>query len=305
MEPLSNNKYMKQKNNYLQMNSRDAGLAFVTMTCLYVFMSFLGQSIVASFFKSGTMGYIALCSLFPALAMGVVILYYWLYKRFSPVDLTGVKKTNPFWLILSVVLLVAMFFGFGCVNGAVEIFIKAIGLNTPNGSISILTVTDVVVYTVTLALIPAVFEEMFFRGLMLSATIGAKRVYSIILTSLCFAFYHGSLTQFFYQFLFGVGLAVLAIISKSVITCIVAHFLNNFAIILLEFLKVKIDLFSLEIIAVGLVFACAFILVAVKALKRQPCQQGEFGAVKKFFLPFGVFGILICSLLILGNLLVA
>lgn len=296
---------MEQKNFYFKTNSKHAGLAYATMICLYVFISFLGQAIVGSIFEQGTIGYTALCSIFPALAIGIVILYYWQYKRFSPTELTGIKKFNPVWLVLSFVLMIAMFLGFGFVNGLVEILIGALGLNTPKSSIKILTITDVAVYTLTLAILPAVFEEMFFRGLMLNAMSGIKRIYSIIIVSLSFALYHGSITQFFYQFIFGVGLCVLAVISKSVIACMLAHFLNNFLIILLEFFKIKIDLYNIAIIFIGLIFATVFIIVGIKCLKKERSCQDKSDRAKKFFFPFGVVGIFICILLILANLTVA
>lgn len=296
---------MEQKRYYLQTNSKDAGLAFSTMICLYVFISFLGQAIVGSIFERGTIGYTAICALFPTIAIGVVILYYWLYKNFSLKQLTGIKKTNPLWIILSVVLLCAMFFGFGFINGIVQTLIELAGLKTPSSKISITTISEVVIYTITLAVFPAVFEEIFFRGLMLNALSNAKKVCSITLVSICFALYHGSITQFFYQFLFGVGLCLLAIMSKSVIACICAHFLNNFLIILLEFFNVNINLNSALIIIMGLVFCGAFIFVTIKALSKQESVMTEKGHAKKFFLPFGVVGVLICALLILSNLLVA
>ena len=287
------------------MNSKDAGLAYTTMIFLYVFISFLGQAIVSSFFERSTIEYIALCSFFPAVAIGVVVLYYWQYKNFNPKEFTGVKKTNPLWLIVSIVLLLAMFMGFGFVNGVIESLVQSIGLKSPTSSITILTVTDVVVYTITLAIIPAVFEEMFFRGLMLNAMSGVKRIYSALIVSLCFALYHGSLTQFFYQFIFGLGLCFLAIVSKSVIACMVAHFLNNFLIIILEYLKIKVDLYSTTVILIGLIFVALFVFIVIKTLKKEKGCQDKSDKINKFFFPFGVLGIFICALLILGNLTVA
>ena len=159
-----------------------------------------------------------------------------------------------------------------------------------------------------LALVPAILEETFFRGLLLNSFNGVKTIFVLLIVNLCFAFYHCSLAQFLYQFIYGVGLTLLAIKSKSVFPSIIAHFINNFCIIIFEYFKVKIDLFNPFIIAVGLVvLALFFFLIYLfngkESQKDMQSKQKSLQVAREFFIPFGASAILICLTILIGSLL--
>jgi sodium transport system permease protein len=82
-----------------------------------------------------------------------------------------------------------------------------------------------------LALVPAVCEEMAFRGYILSGLERTYRTYSAILFSaLLFGFLHVLLSlfqQLFNAVLLGLVLGLLAVRSRSILPGIVFHFLNN------------------------------------------------------------------------------
>lgn len=70
-----------------------------------------------------------------------------------------------------------------------------------------------------------VIEELFLRGFILQLFIarGRSPVHAATVTALLFAFLHGSLVLFPYYFIFGLGMAVLVRISRSVWAPVVAH----------------------------------------------------------------------------------
>lgn len=78
------------------------------------------------------------------------------------------------------------------------------------------------------AVIPAVFEEMFFRGFFYD---GFKRAGStrraILLSSVLFGFFHMNLQQIAYAVVLGVVLALLREMTGSMWTGMLFHFVNN------------------------------------------------------------------------------
>ncbi len=96
---------------------------------------------------------------------------------------------------------------------------------------------NAVVAVLVFALIPAICEEVAFRGLILSALERQHRTRSaILLSALMFGFLHVLLSlfqQLFNATLLGIVLGLLAVRSRSILPGIVFHFLNNaFAVLL-------------------------------------------------------------------------
>jgi sodium transport system permease protein len=96
------------------------------------------------------------------------------------------------------------------------------------------------VAVVIFALIPAICEEFAFRGFILSALERQHRTRSaILLSALMFGFLHVLLSlfqQLFNATLLGIVLGLIAIRSRSILPCIVFHFLNNASAVLLGFM---------------------------------------------------------------------
>ncbi len=293
---------MKEKNNYPKMQARDGGLAFALMMFLYVFAVFIGQSIASAIAPTKNVTFYAICSIFPPIAISIIIAYFCTNKRFNSLDVTGLNKFNPLWLIMSLALFLGAFFGLGFINSAFQAFLESLGLKFDNDLV-INGVGELVIYTIFIAIVPAVFEEIFFRGLLLNAFNGSKKVVAILLSSMCFALYHASAVQLFYQFLIGMGLALLALNAKSIIPCIVTHFLNNFVILLLTYFNVKINLYNLLLILGGVIMLAVFVFIAVRNLLKDKTQAVKEKSISDFFLPFGIFGVVVCLLLIATSLI--
>ena len=152
------------------------------------------------------------------------------------------------------------------------------------------------------ALLPALAEETFFRGVMLKGS-SRKVVHGILITSVCFALYHGNVTQLIYQFIYGVILSFLAIKAKSVLPCLVAHFINNFAILLLEYLKVSIDLYNGVTIALGLMLLAVFwtgIILHKRSVNTFAYKEITLTPTHGF--TYGIVAIMIYVVLMIANL---
>ena len=88
---------------------------------------------------------------------------------------------------------------------------------------------DYVISLFVLALLPAIFEEMFFRGGLQQILIKWTRhaFWGILITSICFSAFHASYYGFLPRLFLGMMLGYLFFYGKNLWLNIFAHFLNN------------------------------------------------------------------------------
>ena len=92
-----------------------------------------------------------------------------------------------------------------------------------------------------LALIPAVVEELFFRGVVqnLFKDLCKNTLFAIILTSVFFSLMHFEIFSFLPRFVLSCFLGYLFVATKNLLIPIICHFINNFGVCLLYFLNSK------------------------------------------------------------------
>jgi uncharacterized protein len=88
---------------------------------------------------------------------------------------------------------------------------------------------DLVAMLIVIALLPAICEELFFRGVLqrLFIQICQRPATGILVTALLFSAFHGQFLGFFTRALLGVILGAIYWYSGSIWPGIIAHFLNN------------------------------------------------------------------------------
>jgi sodium transport system permease protein len=85
------------------------------------------------------------------------------------------------------------------------------------------------------ALAPAIFEEIAFRGFILSGFQSLKGKWQpILLTSLMFGLAHGIIQQTIITFVVGMILGLIAVQTKSILPCILFHLTHNSLAVLLS-----------------------------------------------------------------------
>lgn len=144
-----------------------------------------------------------------------------------------------------------------------------------------------------LAVVPAIFEELIFRGVILNGYKKLGILPAMVVSSLLFALIHGSIQQFLFPFLFGLILSFVAIKTGSVIAPMIIHFINNALVVILNYINFSFEitlpnwLFTIISLAICL---CAFVIIWLlgKLIKRvdKPIElsleeQEEFAIMQK------------------------
>lgn len=282
------------------LNGKISASSFIAMLAIYMFLSELGQAILGLFVSVKSAVYVLVCGTFPPISMFLTILIVKLVIKQPFGYITSFSKFNPKHIVSALLLSVGMFLGLGWVNISISMLFEKIGVNSSSITLPLNNGLQFVLSCVVFALLPAVAEEFFFRGVMQNGLKGSGIFASSLMVGLFFALYHLSVQQLLYQFIFGVMMCVIVSVSKSVIPSVISHFINNFVIILLTYFGVEVNFFNPLLIALGLCSLCAFIMLCVtdKNFKKARAVTTS-GGVRSFLIPSGILSIAFCVLMII------
>lgn len=100
--------------------------------------------------------------------------------------------------------------------------------NTVSMSTETRSVPEIILYIVSTALVPALAEELTFRGVFMGVMRKYGDAVAIISSSVLFGAMHGNTTQIVFAFVLGLIFAYIDCKANSVIPSIIIHFFNNF-----------------------------------------------------------------------------
>lgn len=164
-----------------------------------------------------------------------VVLIYNKKKKINTLKATTLNNKVGIlkYLIVAIMSIVSLYM-FSPIINLFDTLIRSWGYsNSGELPFAINNIPSLIVSLISLALLPAVCEEMVFRGAIfngLKNSVGVKK--AVVLSALCFCIMHMSLQQTIYPLLLGVALALILYFTKSVRVTIFAHFCNNAMVVI-------------------------------------------------------------------------
>lgn len=287
------------------IGGKKAGFAYSATVIIYILIAFAVQSAAGMFLSVGGTAYRAVCSLCSPIAVGIVVAFFSVKENKNVFEVARFSKFDPWYILPAVLLSAGMLFGLGFLNDAVAGLLRKAGLKVNAVTLTIDGLGDFAAFVLTLAVMPAVFEEVLFRGLILGGLDKVKPYIAILFSAAAFALYHGSLAQFFYQFFYGAGLAWLSVRAGSALPSAIAHFINNLAVLSIEYLELRVNFYNGGVIASGCVFLACF--AAFLVFYKNKFEKPDYTETKSNvigFATYSAFGVAVALTLIISNLLI-
>ena len=142
-----------------------------------------------------------------------------------------------------------------------------------------------------IAVLPAILEELFFRGVLLRGLKGFPVWAAALLCGGLFSLFHQNPAQTLYQFFCGVAFALIALRCGSILPTVVAHFCNNAFVLCVEKFSWQTDMLPILIAsAICLLVSVGYLIVYAVKAGRKAEEKPDW---KGFFLCAAV-GVLIC-----------
>lgn len=130
--------------------------------------------------------------------------------------------------IIALCISLVCIFGFSSITNLFMELLYSFGYTSISADIAIPNFGYYIMYVVFICVVPAISEEVLFRGLIAN---GLKRVSTVVAvfgSSFLFMIMHGSPDQTMHQFILGIVLALVFLISDNIWVPILVHFFNNF-----------------------------------------------------------------------------
>lgn len=225
---------------------------------------------------------------------------------FVCLDKSNVKSTfgltlpkRKYWLY-ALLALAAMFFGLSGLNDYFIAFLKTFGYKPSVVELPPFTPLSALYVVFAVCLLPAVSEEIAFRGVMVNSLEGSGKIGVSLLLGALFSLYHLNPAQTLYQFAVGFTFTLFAVSSGSVLPTVALHFTNNLLIVVLyyavgEYVLPLAANISLTIFGA----ACAVVLLVL--LLREKREKTEKKSIVEFTL-YAVLGIFVCLVVWVGAL---
>ena len=217
----------------------------------------------------------------------VAVLFFCLMK--TPVGSVIGKPTV--WDFALAIIVQFGLFSLSSVNSWFVIWLEKFGLQVATPQIPSMEGWGFVGVIVVIAVLPAIFEELFFRGVLLRGLKGMPVWAAALICGGLFSLFHQNPAQTLYQFFCGVAFALIAIRSGSILPTVLAHFCNNAFILCAEKFAWQTDMLPILIAsAVCLVASVGYLIVYVVKASRNEEEKPDG---KGFFL-CAAAGIFIC-----------
>ncbi len=296
---------LQSVNPFLQHNSHIGGFALSLAAILYVLVGGLIAIIVAAAgLEENSDAYLYLNYLAAPIGMTAAMAITLKYKKFSPRKAYPVK-CHPKYFLIGVLLIFGLIFSVSWIDTGITELLKLMGYVPKEADDYLPNLSGglIVPALLVIAVMPAIFEEGLFRGVILnSCADGAGTVRTVFIVGFAFSLFHASAEQTVYQFIAGCVFAFVAIRSGSILPSVIMHFLNNAIIIVFAACGLLNEAGDLAVssgaqIALIVTSAVSFIDGMIwLILDKKPVIGCEKGSIKAFF-AYASVGIAIMGLM--------
>lgn len=233
----------QQEKREIRRSSNFCGGIILAMTAVQTILS-LALGLFAGFgvldvaqtdWGLGFVGYEILNMLLYVLFLPVPVILLALVTRFrvNPLPSRAVKP----WLVLCLFPLgMAMAIVSNVITNYFMMFMQALGVPYPQFPDTLLpNTTSLWLNIVATAVLPALAEELVFRGYMQGALKPYGERMAVVLTAFIFGLFHGNILQFPFAFMLGLVMGWMTVQTGSIWPAVITHFGNNLMSVLLEY----------------------------------------------------------------------
>lgn len=176
-----------------------------------------------------------------ALSSVTLIVFFFIYNSVRKIRFTEAfsdgQKISLLPISVSIVLAIIAIFLFTPFMNLVDYFFQMAGYSADKTIFLVDKMSNSLAYfglgLLIYALLPAIAEEIVFRGVIQRALLSKFSGFvAVTISTLLFVLMHGALQQTVYQLVMGIILGFMACVAGNILYSIILHFLNNALVIL-------------------------------------------------------------------------
>lgn len=234
---------MKKIYNRSIYTKNDAGsIFFMALFLPAVFAVVLMSTLAffAAFYQQNLLGNELLVTCLSILsAQGGMFFVYFLYNkllRANPFKASKIGfRLNFKNILISMAIGAATLFGLNSIISVFDALFQAMGHIPKDMPLPLTNGWWLALNLVLLAVVPAIVEELLFRGIIYNGLKQYGKKTAIIVSAVLFALIHGNVDQTVYPILFGIILAYIVYKTDNIVYAMIAHFVNNAIVLVFNF----------------------------------------------------------------------
>ncbi len=282
-----------------------SGIAFSLATVLSIVLSVVFIIAVGTGDYEQTDWYLYASCILPQLGFAITAIWFLFYTKTPVKNVIKSQKCAPKYFLIALLLQVGLFL-LSELNALFLSFLGNFGYEDAGIALPSMDGFGFVGVLVVVAILPAIFEEIMFRGILLGGLKNFGKVGAILLCGALFSLYHQNPAQTLYQFCCGVAFALIAVRSGSVLPTMLAHFFNNAFILLLtkfgvESFMAPVAVVILLLSPICLICSLVWLLVFDKKKEEKEEEMGQAATLdkseRKRFFGYASVGLAICVLM--------
>lgn len=274
---LSYNLGKRRLYNPNKYNALDSGLVFLIVLIALELVGFVASIFLKVYAKKHGISYSELSLLSILLSQGCIILVAWIYSSVRRVGFFSgggyTFKFNMIDTLMAVMMIFGVFFVFSALHydfvdkAYVAIYGKDYETYMATTGNTVIQDTEIFVLLfinlVLTPILPAFCEEALFRGVVMRGLEQFGIFTAVIVSSFIFAIMHGNPAQLVLQFIGGVAIGAVVMITKNFFLGCVMHFANNFFNFVFAFVQAFTEMIHVRFYAV---LQCGFIVASLLML---------------------------------------
>ena len=162
------------------------------------------------------------------LNIAFILVFVWYIRRVNKNEVIA-KPDNNTWSYIAICIVIgvsSMFLLSGALN-YFQLLVDKLGFTSTSLSYELNSPSSYIISLISLAVIPAVCEEMIFRGVLVNALKHKGKIFAVVLSSIMFSIFHFSPSQLIYPICFGLILGIVYLRTNNILFPMLLHFINN------------------------------------------------------------------------------
>lgn len=231
---VGGNKKQPKYKNPNRFNCLDGAVFYILLLVCFFAMPYLVRytisdflKILASFDTYLLLSFDAMISQFSILAVSAL---YFSIRKVNPISGGGYKIAwDGIHVLMSIILTLGIMMLFYFTHVKLGEFVGV--LIPPKKEMEIvqspLSGIFALLYLIEVAVFPAIIEEIAFRGIIMKGFEEFGSLFAVICSAVAFSFMHGSFNQMLLQFIGGLAIGTVVIVTKNFLLGVIMHFVNN------------------------------------------------------------------------------
>ena len=208
-------------------------------------------------------------------------------KKFFPISPS--RPVPFFFAVLLIVGSVGVCMFANIVNSYISDFFREVGATVPaSPKLMVNTPFSFALNLFTIAVLPALLEEMIWRGYILRSLRSYGDGFAVVISAMLFGLMHGNLRQIPFAFIVGLCLGFLYVCTNNIWIPIVVHFLNNGISVMMEYTSFFLPQDAISMFYIYVIYGL-LIMGLLAVLLLLICYRKEM-QMKRTLSPLGTMG---------------